>query len=113
MIQLNLVLSQVLIRILTMNFQQTKGLDFTFFMLLTAVLVSGSNLFLYCFFGSLATSSFEDMIDSLYASEWENLPMDLQQSFIILLANVQRELFYSGFGVPNLNLDTFTNVSDI
>lgn len=91
--------------------QQTKGIDFTFFMLLTAVLVSGSNLFLFCFFGHLATSSFEDMETCLYESNWEVLSTDLKKCFIIILANAQRSLHYSGFGIAYLNLSTFASVS--
>lgn len=68
-------------------------------------------LFLYCYFGVLASESFEQMGETLYESNWPNLPISLQKYFAIMIANMQRPLYYDGFGVANLDLKTFIIVS--
>lgn len=75
-----------------------------------SVLVSSSNLFLYCFFGKLATESFETMADCLYETNWLDLPVNLQKYFIVMIGNAQIPIHYHGFGVALLNLETFLKV---
>lgn len=59
----------------------------------------------------MATQSFEGMSDALYESNWPEIPVRLQKYFIIMVGNTQKPVFYDGFGVAVLNLETFTNVS--
>lgn len=68
------------------------------------------NIFLYCFFGSLATKSFEKMNDSLFECDWFELPVNLQKYFIIMIQNTQHPIFYHGFGMAVMNLETFLQV---
>lgn len=79
-------------------------------MLFTAMLSGISNLFIYCFFGKLATESFNQMANSLFQSDWFNLPIELQKYYIIIIGNAQQSLFYHGFKIVFLDLETFTKV---
>lgn len=69
------------------------------------------NIFLYCFFGKLATESHEEVCDCLYESNWPDLPVELQKSLILMIFNSQREIYYDGFGLAVLDLETFAKVS--
>lgn len=74
--------------------------------MLTSILV----LFLNCFFGKIATESFEKMSYDLYEANWQRLSIDLQKYIMFMIENAQRPLYYHGFGVAVLNLKTFTSV---
>lgn len=69
-----------------------------------------SNFFIYCYFGKLATKSFEDMPDLLYESNWQTFPIRLQKYIILMIGNMQRPLYYHGFGMVLLDLGTFSKV---
>lgn len=71
------------------------------------------NIFLYCYYGKLATESFEDMSNCLYEFKWRKLPVKQQKYIIPMMANAQRPLYYHGFGIVILNLETFCNVRKI
>lgn len=92
------------------NCQELKHIDFNIGIILMAVIGSISNLFLFCFFGKLATESFAEMADSLFESNWQSLPIHFQKYFIILIGNAQKPLVYHGFGIVALNLETFARV---
>lgn len=79
-------------------------------MIFLTVMVSTSLLFWYCYFGKIATDSFEAMSDCLYESDWPSLPIELQKYFIIMIANAQRKVHYHGFGIVKLDLEAFTKV---
>lgn len=91
-------------------FQVLQKFSLNIGVLAACVAVSGSNLFLYCYFGSRSTQTSYAYADALYKSEWFHLPMELQKFTIVMIANAQRPLFYHGFGVARLNLDTFCSV---
>lgn len=109
-----------------------KHIDKNVLTILAATTVSSSNLFIYCFFGKLATESYQKMADCLYESNWWELPVGLQKYFLLMNMNMQRWvvhssiyfeyfawkkylvdrlLFYHGFEVAVLNLETFSQVS--
>lgn len=73
-------------------------------------MVTVSNLFLYCFFGKLATESFEKSAECLYECNWQDLSVKLQKYLVLMIANSQKPLHYHGFGVAILNLQTFCGV---
>lgn len=58
----------------------------------------------------MATESFERIPDCLYESNWHELPFEMQKSLVIMFENSQKVLYYHGFGVAVLNLETFTKV---
>lgn len=89
-------------------FQQLKRFDFSVGLLVSCGLVGVANLF--CYYGKLATQSFEGMSDTLFESNWPELSVKLQRYFILMVANTQKPVYYHGFGVAVLNLETFTNV---
>lgn len=68
-------------------------------------------LFLYCYYGAVATESFEGMADALYETNWQDLPIALQKYILIMMINSQQPLYYHGFGVAILNLELYTRVS--
>lgn len=69
-------------------------------------------LFCFCYFGALATNSFECMSKSIYSEiNWHELPLEIQKHIILMLGNMQRSLYYHGFDVVTLDLNTFVRVS--
>lgn len=76
----------------------------------TAAATGLANLFVYNYFGEMANNSFRRMPDDLYEFDWKDLPIQLQKYIILMLGNMQQPLYYHGFGVANLNLETFGKV---
>lgn len=72
-----------------------------------AIINCTSILFLFCFYGKLATESFLGICDSAYEANWLDLPTHLQKYFIIIIGNAQIPLYYHGFDIAVLNLETF------
>lgn len=75
-------------------------------------MVSGLNLFVYSYFGHGANVTHMEISDCFFESEWFNLPFYLQKYFVIIIANAQRPLYYHGFGVAFINLNTFIRVGN-
>lgn len=73
-------------------------------------MVGVSNLFVYCFFGKLATESYANMPKCLFETNWPELPHELQRYFVLMISDAQRPLYYHGFGIAILNLETFLKV---
>lgn len=82
-------------------------------MMFVAALVGISNLFIYCYYGQMATEYFRRMSNCLYQSKWEALPVDLQKYFVVLIGNTQKPIHYHGFRIAVLNLETFLTVSQL
>lgn len=70
-----------------------------------------SYFWLHCYWGAFTTNSFGKYANCLYGSQWHSLTISLQKYWTIILPNMQRPLFYNGFGVVPLDLKTFANVS--
>lgn len=51
------------------------------------------------------------MADCLYDTNWQKLPIRLQKYVVLMIGNAQKPLYYHGFGVALLNLETFNGVS--
>lgn len=69
-----------------------------------------SPLFVYCYFGKQATSSYEQMGNCLYNLNWIDLPIKLQKNLIVMIANMQKPIHYHGFKFAILDLKTFIQV---
>lgn len=80
-------------------------------MLLIGVTCGMSTFFLCCFYGKLATESYAKMANSLFESNWSDLPNDLQKYFVLMIGNAQQPLYYHGFTMVILELETFCKVS--
>lgn len=78
--------------------------------LLLAAFIGCSNMFVYCYFGKMATESFINIADSFYESNWRGLPIAIQKYFVVVIANAQIPIYYNGFGVAILNLENFCQV---
>lgn len=66
-----------------------------------AIILTGSanslgNLFLFCYFGKLATESYGKMANCLYDGNWQDLVAPLQKYFIVMMADAQRPVHYTG-----------------
>lgn len=92
------------------TFQQVQHANSGLGLVVIAVIVSAANLFIYCYFGKIATESFEKMSDCLYESNWQAFPVGLQKYIQLMIQNAQKSVFYHGFGMVNLDLMTFTEV---
>lgn len=68
------------------------------------------HLFVLCYFGKVATSSFQNLSDVLYASDWTELSVEQQKYLVLMMSNAQKPMHYNGFGVVVLDLRTFINV---
>lgn len=90
-----------------------KHIDKNVMTILAAATVSSSNLFVYCYFGKVATESYQQMADCLYECNWWELPVNLQKYTLLMNMNMQRLLYYHGFEVAVLNLETFSKVSHL
>lgn len=88
-----------------------RHIDINFGFLLIVLCIGSSNLFLYCYFGKLATESYAKMSVCLFECNWRSLSVKLQKYIIVMIANAQLPMYYHGFGVAILNLETFTKVS--
>lgn len=73
--------------------------------------VSSSLLFFYCYFGKIATDSFQTMADCLFEVDWLDVRVDLQKYYIMIIQNARSPIFYHGFHLAILDLSTFTKVS--
>lgn len=102
---------------------------------LLASITGTSNLFTCCFFGKIASSSFERLADFIYGVNWHSLPLELQKYVILMLSDAQRPLYFhgnmysvafllinlihtwkfksfmTGYRIAVLNLETFCTVS--
>lgn len=92
-------------------FQQLKHIDFNILTIIQSALCVAPSLFVYCYFGKLATESYANIANELYSADWPNLPVKLQKHVLLMITNAQQSHFYDGFGVAILNLQTFMSVS--
>lgn len=53
------------------------------------------------------------MSTCLFESNWYKLPSELRKLYIIALINAQKPQHYNGFGIIDLNLETFSKVSKV
>lgn len=92
-------------------FQQLQDPDFTICSISIAVSSQLAIAFVFCYFGKLATDSFQCMSDCVFYMNWHELPIALQKYVIIMIANMQKPLHYHGSGIVIMDLNTFINVS--
>lgn len=91
-------------------FQQLRHPSTRIVMILLADTAYVCNLFASCYFGKLASDSYEKMANCLYEANWRDLPIGLQKYLIIMMADAQRPIYYHACGLAILNLETFTKV---
>lgn len=69
-----------------------------------------AHLYAYCYVGRHSTDYYLAYADYLYESNWMYLSIELQKTFILMIANAQRPLRYHGFHVAVLDFELFTKV---
>lgn len=79
-------------------------------MIVLDVIVCSSQMFLFCFFGKIATDSYQKLSVSLYQSDWINSPIELQKYMILIMQNSQQPHIYHGFRIVYLDLETYVKV---
>lgn len=82
-------------------FQQLQHMNVNMTIVVHAFFAISMTPFLYCYFGKSATDSY-----------WQKLPIELQKYLILMIANMQRPLYYHGFGIAVLDLETFIKVKE-
>lgn len=92
-------------------FQKSQDLDVNAAIFVLVAMCALLNLFIHCYYGKLASFSYEQMANCIFESNWKDLPNNLQKYFIIIIANAQKPIFYHAFNVVVLNLETFAKVS--
>lgn len=92
------------------EFQLSQRAEYEVITVCLTMLVGMAFVFFPCYFGKLATESFEKMNNCLYDINWPDLPIDLQKSLIMMITNAQIPLYYHGFGMVHLKLETFCKV---
>lgn len=97
----------------TLFHQHMKHPKFDIVSFCGAVPAATSILFLYCYFGKLATESFKKMAECLCECNWYDLSPEHQKYYIIMIQSAQQPLQYRGFGIAALDLETFTTVRKI
>lgn len=71
-----------------------------------------ANLFVWCFFGKMATDSYAKIADHLYESNWPDLLIEFERYIIIMIANASQPQIYDGYGIATLDLKTFSKVKE-
>lgn len=70
------------------------------------------NLFIHCFYGRVATDSYAKMSDCVYFEmKWQKLPSESQKYVVLMIRNMQKPIYYHGFDVAIMDLNTFIRVS--
>lgn len=87
-----------------------QNLGYGVIILLIAIVSNISTLFVYCYFGKLANDSFSDMSYRLFESNWQQLPLEMQKFFVLMIGNAQQTLHYHGLQIVRLDWETFTKV---
>ncbi|XP_031638771.1 odorant receptor 82a-like [Contarinia nasturtii] len=88
-----------------------KNFDMDTILYVNGVMSCISTLFLFCYFGKLASYSYEKMISCLYEDiNWTELPNGQQKHLILMIAMAQKPVFYHGFHIMKLDLKTFATL---
>lgn len=59
----------------------------------------------------MASESHKKISDCVYDMTWYKVNTQLQKYFLLMIANMQKPLFYHGFEIVDLDLRTFIRVS--
>lgn len=85
-------------------------MDLSLIAMIVSTSISSSNLFLYCYNGQLASDRYLAMANILFESKWYCLPLEMQKYFLLMIGNAQQNLYYHGFDLARLNLQTYCQV---
>lgn len=93
-------------------FKVLQPIDSITFLEIVSCIMSTGPVFFYCLFGAFTTDIFLSFANLAYESTWYKFPNDLQKyiRMIVAEADAQRERYYHGFHMVDLNLLTFGKV---
>lgn len=81
-----------------------------FSIMLIAILSSSITMFIFCYFGKMATDAYFAYGDLAYeTNKWYTIPVKNQNYFRLIILMAQQPLCYEGLGII-LNLQTFSAV---
>lgn len=89
--------------------QAIKHLDMRFSIMLIAISSSSITMFIFCYFGKMATDAYFSYGDYAYEAKWYTIPVKNQNYFRLIILIAQQPLCYEGLGII-LNLQTFSAV---
>lgn len=78
--------------------------------LLISLLYAIFYLFALCLCGEFTRVTFLKYSDRLYEHQWYSLPVLLQKNLLIMMMNMNSPSIYTGYGIVNLSLESFTKV---
>lgn len=85
-------------------------MNLTLFLCIMGILTSGSNLFLYYYFGHTVTDCYADISDDVFNSDWFKQSLDVQKYFLMIIQNAQHLNYFDGFGLTYLTLNNYCKV---
>lgn len=71
---------------------------------------SYTGLFLLCYYGDKVTSTFEDLRDFIYLSDWQLFPLEMQKYMPIMLMFAHEMVYMHAFAEIHCTLQTFEQV---
>lgn len=80
-----------------------------FSIMLIAISSASITMFIFCYFGKMATDAYFSFGDYAYETKWYTIPNKNQNYFRLIIQIAQQPLCYNGFGF-NLDLQTFSAV---
>lgn len=95
---------------LILLFKQHEQIDYDVCILLFSTIICASTLFMFCYFGKLATESYEQMAHCLYKCNWHTFSVTQRKYIVTMIQNAQSPAFYHTMRVAILNLETFFKV---
>lgn len=96
----------------TVSFQQFRNLDYEVCFILCLSTFALVNLFIFCYFGRIATDSFAKMSDCVYFKlNWQKIPPKQQAIVVLMIRNMQKPIHFHGFDVAIMDLNTFIQVN--
>lgn len=91
-------------------YQAFHHIDLQFFLMLGGCAIGLLNLYVYCYYGKMATVELEAYADHIYNTQWYRKRLNIQKSYIVIIQYTQRPVFYHGFDIIDLNMETFSKL---
>lgn len=85
-------------------------MDIYFYAYVNAVMLSVTNLYLYCYAGATVTINFSKYSKTIFQRDWYLMSVGLQKYLILMIRSAHRPLVFTGYGILKLDLETFTSV---
>lgn len=84
--------------------------DADMFLMLLALSVGIASIFIYCYFASKVSHSLQCLSDKVYQCLWYQMPVHIQNDLILVIGNLQRPYYFTGYKFIICSLETFLRV---